>query len=329
MPYNETPSAVSSKTRSASDQVKVQDYDGLIYQVSYDTITDGVQSDFEASVLKSLFMMGNMSKDTLSQGNLTRPGGQVPLNDDDNEIPMLTNRRGFDYLWQAYQFRLGYTYTKRMEEEDSIGEIARFDSYLRDAAKRTLRETLIDALDRGVDPTTAPFLCEDGLGLIDSGRPNPDPNAGTWSNLFSSGEISISMLNSARLAVSRIPHDNGDRSYQNIDTIYIPDTYENSIRVVLGTANDVGTAINDINPEYNRGWKYKVIPELRANNIFYSLTGVSDPDKGLKFLWRIAPEIDPIRYEDPHKKGAVLRFRFAYGCDSPRFKLAGGPLDSL
>lgn len=333
MAFNATVSAATPITRSGSDRISESDYHGLMRTVEYDSIAGYLSSIQENPAIKGMFMFDSMGQDTLTEGRKIRPGGQVPLNEDSEDIPMQTNQSGFPYSWGASYFRKGAYWTRQTASQDDIGEIQSQGQYLKDSGMRTIKFAMSDALDRGVDPTTTQFLCNDGMGLVDSGRPNPDPDGGTWSNLVASAATTItpSLLDDARQLAWNIPMPNGDKCYgQTVDKIYIPAAYENALRIVLKTENDVGTAINDINPEYNRGWKYEVIPELTANNIFFTLKGYNSPENTLKFRWRENPTVVPLDFDrNPDMSGMRIRFAFTIGCVDPRNKIMGAALTAL
>lgn len=327
MAFTATPSALSRITRTGSDRLNVGDYD-LRHSTIYDKAVDDVMAELSAPELEGLFMMDNMPFDTESVSRKAYPGGQVPLNDDDDTIPLMQDSHGFPYTWGANYFRLGREWTQQTEDEDDTGMVAKSASFLSAAAQRTIRAARVDALDRGVDAATTQFLCSDGLCLIDGGRPNPDPNGGTWSNLEATGAITPDLLEDARLNALAVTAQNGDKLYLELDTIYIRPVYENDLLIALNSLGKVNSANNDINPEHGRGWNYKVIKELEANNIFYSVKQPMMGDElGLRFRWRVAPNVKPTWVErNPDIKGVRIRMAFTIGCMDPRASLRGGPL---
>lgn len=328
MPYSETPSALSAYQRSGSDKLSPYDYT-LRHNTIYTKVHDDVVAELDAPELMQLFRVDSMEFDEVSEGRNAEPGGQVPMNEDGEALPLQNDSKGFPYTWGAYYYRLGRSWTRRTESEDDVGAVSKSAMRLTNAAKRTIRAARVDALDRGVDPTgTTQFLCADGEALIADARPNPDPNAGTWSNLEALGDITPDLLEDARLNALAVTAQNGDQLFSTISKIYIRPAYENDLLVALNSLGKVGTALNDINPEKGRGWQYEVINELQSNQIYYTISNGDMDEMGLKFRWRAAPTVVPINPEDPDVMGIRIRFAFAIGCIDPRTSLRGGKLNA-
>jgi len=262
------------------------------------------------------------------QGKLY-PGGTAPINRDTDDLPYMTAGEGFAHSYQTYNYRNAVKHERTLEEVDDVGSISEEANWLFDTGRRTLLNAMADVFNRAVAPTNAPFLCADGMYVVDAARPNPDPRAGTWSNEETIGDITEDLLFTAALNASQMRGPNGDRLHQKIVKLYIKPDYEQVLWKELNTALEVGVSVNTANWAKAR-FTYEVIPELTDDAIFYSVSdNLKGPKNGLMIRWRVKPGIMPVEMENPDVIAKRIRFAFGLGCYDPRYAWRGGQLNAL
>jgi hypothetical protein len=223
---------------------------------------------------------------------------------------------------------LAVKHTKHLEEIENFGEIAEEAMELADGSKRTVLYAMADVFNRGIVPTNAPFLCVDGMFLIDSGRPNPMVGAPDWSNEEATTDLTEDALFTAQQNAQNTLAHNGDRLRLNINKFIIPDGYDKVAWTLRNTDGLVGTAMNDANWARGR-FEYETSVDLTGNTIYYQMGAPKSRDNGLEFRWAVRPGVEDINFEDPDVIGKRIRFRFGIGCLDPRKIWRGGLLNAL
>lgn len=325
--FAETASATTVYPFAHSDVLTQQHFENLIHG-TYDELEEAFKADLSGSVLMNMFREVTQKFETVTVRGKLYPGGTAPLNRDTDELPFMTAGEGFGHTYQTYNYRNAVKHERTLEEVDDVGVIAERAEWLFDTARRTILNAMADVFNRGVGATTWPFLCADGMGLIDADRPNPDPKAGTWSNQETTGDITEDLLFTAALNASKMRGPNGDRLHQTIAKLYIPPDYEQTLWKELNTALEVGVSTNTGNWAKSR-FQYEVIPELTDTAIFYSLTDTKGKKNALQIRWRVKPGVSDLAMENPDVMGKRIRFAFGLGCYDPRYAWRGGELNAL
>ena len=327
MDITKTPSAISSLGITGSEMLTPETYVNLINAYG-DEVMEGTYGTIEDEQLMGLFLIKDQKQDIYKIKTKMRPGGVVPLSRDGDDLTFMTAVEGFPYELRTYQYRLAIKHERKLEEVDDIGTITSQYDWLMDASKRTLKYAMADVFNRGVDPTTAPFLCPDGLALIDSGRPNPDPKVPTWSNLEASSAITEEALFTAHSNAWSMTDAKGDPLRQKIQKIYIPQSAERLMWQLLKTDKKIGSANNDANWAAGR-FDFEVMDELTSDSIFYMVGDAKSNDNGLQFRFQKRPSLADLNFENPDIMGKRIRFSFGIGCLDPRYVWRGGALTGL
>lgn len=301
--------------------------DALSSQI--DEIMEAWTGKVEMDQLKNLFLEKSQSKLVHTIHTKVRPNHTVPLHRDaDDEIKMLDGTEGFGYTFRTVTYAAGVSWEKELMELDDVGAISDKFEWLVEASDRTLRNMLADVLNRAVDPTSAPLLCLDGMYLIDSARPNPDPHAPAWSNEEATADITEDALFAAKLNAHNTVGPNGELLRQKITKIYIPQAYEMVAWKLQNSSQEVGNANNTAN--WAKGnFPFEVLNDLTSNSIFYVMDSPKSEKNGLQLRWRVRPSMADINYQNPYKEGKAIRFACGVGCLDPRYVWRGGALNVL
>lgn len=294
-----------------------------------DEIMDAWTGKVEMDQLKGLFLEKSQAKLVHTVHTKVTPNNTVPLHRDaDDDIKMFDAQEGFGYTFRTYTYAAGVSWEKQLMEVDDVGAIADKFTWLVEGSDRTLKNSLADALNRGVDPTSAPFLCIDGMYLIDSDRPNPDPRAPSWSNEEADADITEDALFAAKLNAYNTIGPNGEYLRQKIQKIYIPQAYELAAYKLKMSDKEVGNANNTANWAAGN-FPFEVLDDLTSNFIYYMMESPKSEKNGLQLRWRVRPSMDDINYQNPYKDGKAIRFAFGLGCLDPRYVWRGGKLNAL
>jgi hypothetical protein len=325
--FNYTASAVSAIAPGALNIRTQADLDQYI-SVYYDEQIEGLRGEIESAQLKQLFQEQSQKNDEFTLITKVRGNAAAQVNEDGEPMPFITWGQGWKHVFRVYPFRVGVRHTRHLEEIENFGSITQEADELMDSGKRTVLYAMVDVFNRGVDPSSAPFLCIDGMYLCDEDRPNPVPNVPAWSNLEAQAAITEDMLFTAQLNAQNMRAPNGDRLRQDIKKIYIPTAYEKVMWKLNATPGIVGKADNDYNWAKGR-FSYETVADFESNIILYQVGGAGDKGYGLQIRWAVKPGVEDMNVEDPDVYAKRLRFRFGLGCADPRTSLRGGKLSGL
>jgi len=325
--FTSTASAQSAVAHSGSDIRTQADWSQYI-NTYYDDLVDELAGEIDASQLAGLFREESQSEDVHVRKTKVRGHSVAGINEDGSAIPFLSWGQGWEHSHYVYPYRIGVKHTRHLEELENYGEISQEGMELKDSVSRTVYYALADAFNRCLGTAGAPFLCYDGMYLLDSARPNPVVGAPTWSNLESTSDIDEDALFQAQLNAQNTLAHNGDRMPLSIKKIYIPDDYDKEMWTLRSTAGTVGTAMNDANWARGR-FEYETVAEFTSNIIIYTLGDPKSDSNGLQIKWAVRPEVKDVNFEDPDVIGKRIRLRWGLACDDPRAMFRGGALNSL
>lgn len=253
-------------------------------------------------------------------------GGLVPQNRDADEIPYAARGDGFGFSVQTYNYRRGIAIEKTLTETDDVGVARGLQADLANNAKLTQEYALADVFNRCLGTSGAPFLCDDGMYLIDDGRPNAEPKAGTWKNLESTGAISETSLFTAQLAARQQKGEDGELYPTYIKKLIIRPNEEKTLWTLLKTDLKVGSSLNDKNFFLGK-FDYTVYDWLTAAVILYQMSDLKSEANELMFFWRVRPEFETWKDgSNPDITRQRVRMAFGIGCGSPRKSWRGGAL---
>jgi hypothetical protein len=322
-----TASAVAATGPTNSDMRSQSDLTNLINQY-YDELIDEMRGTIDTSQLMGLFNEGSQTNDIHVVKTKVRGRSVASVNEDGDDMPFINWGQGWDYNFYTLPYRVAVKHQRRLTEVNNFGAIAEEGDELRDAFLRTVYYQLADVFNRGVTPSNAPFLCPDGMYLIDSGRPNPVVGVPTWSNEEATGALTEDMLFDVQVNAQAIRAHNGDLMPRSVKKFLIPPAYDRVAWRLRETTGTVGTAMNDANWAKGR-FNYETVPEFTVNNIFFLLGDTKSKENGLRFNWAIRPNIADINFQDPDIMGKRLRARFGIGCLDPRATWRGARLSAL
>jgi hypothetical protein len=320
-------SAVTATRETGADMRSQGDLTLYINQF-YNELIDELKGMIDTSLLMGMYKEDSQKNDVHVVKTKVRGRSSASVNEDGDALPYITWGQGWDYNFYTLPYRVAVRHQRRLTEVENFGTIAQEGDELRDAFSRTVYYQLADVFNRGITPSNAPFLCPDGMYLIDSARPNPVVGVAAWSNEEATGALTADMLFQAELNASLIRASNGDLMPRKITKILIPPAYEKVMWTLRNSNQVVGLANNDANWAKGR-FDYAVVPEFTVNNIFFVMGDTKSKDNGLRFHWAVRPNIADINFEDPDVMGKRLRARFGIGCLDPRATWRGARLTSL
>lgn len=327
MDITKTASAVSQKHLTGSDTLIQESY-GII-NAYVDKIMDDWQGEIMKDQLMGLFREESQKHDIFKVKMKNRPNHTAPLSRDADDLTFVTGTDGFSYEFFMYQYRLAVKAERRLLEVDDVGAVKDRFMWLMEAADRTQRNALKDVFARAVAPTNAPFLCPDGMYLIDADRPNPDPKVPNWSNELATMDITDEALFNIVLRAKNQISPNGEKLNLKVKKFLIPQEFERVAWVLSNSGQKVGSTANDANWSNGR-FTFEVFDEGPDNTIFALLDDTKSEKNGLQIRWGEKPNLKDVEFGgNPDIFGKRIRFRFGLGSLDPRYVWMGGLLNAL
>lgn len=322
--FNLTASAASAIQKPGSDIFTKESYvlaleRGLdkVFKREYETPFQG----------ERYFGTASMKQPTETYQSFLTLGGVVGQNRDADDIPYVTSGEGFRYSVSSYLYRIGIAIERELQEIDDRGVTRGKQAEMARMARMTREYAYADVFNRAVNPTNAPLLCDDGMYLIDSDRPNANPEGGTWSNEEAASAITPTSLWTAGVNARKIRDDNGELigGIKIMKIIAGPD-YEKTLKEILGSDKNPTNAMNTVN--ILKGYApYEIYDYLTDAAIFYQLCDAKSEENELKCYWRQKDSFKT--WEDgsnPDIMRQRVRFAFGLGCGSPRRAWRGGEI---
>jgi hypothetical protein len=329
---NQSASAKSPNYRTGSDILTHEQFPNLIRDAineQIDEMFEMFSGNVDSMQLKSLFLEKSQKGMIHRVQTKVRPNGTTPLRRDaDDDIDMISAGEGFGYTFRTYMYGQGVSWERQLMELDDVGAIAEKFSWLTENSERTVKYSLADVMNRAINPTNAPVLCLDGMYLIDSDRPNPDPRAPKWSNEETTADITEDALFAAKLNAHNTIGPNGELLRLKVKKMYIPQAYELVAWKLANSQKEVGNANNTANWAAGN-FPFEVMDDLTTNSIFYVLDDTKSEKNGLQIRWRVRPSLADIKFQNPDVEGKRIRFGFGLGCLDPRYVWRGGLLNAL
>lgn len=254
--------------------------------------------------------------------------GVVPLNADEDTMPVANSGVGFSWTWDTYDFRLAAYYSRKAEEVDEVGATKGRQRELLAAWKRTVEGFGTDVFNRAFGTNGASVLASDGCYLIDDNRPNPNPDGGTWSNKETTADLTEDTIFEAVKNAAQQVNTNGDLFPTRILEMVIPVTLSKKMWVLLNSSNKVGGNDNDSN--YAAGMfsmkNVFVHPYLTTQAVFYILCDPKSEDNELVMPVRVPPTVLTQwgMNGNPDVLGQRIRASFGIALGDPRKFIRGG-----
>lgn len=245
-------------------------------------------------------------------------GGVVPQNRDVDRLPRQQPIQGFDNTYAPVTYRSSMWIERRLMETDQFDVIDKQMMDLNRSAKLTIELYAALPFNTTFD-ATAEWVCADGLLLVDSDRKREDTAEGTWSNLETSGVITQASVSTMRLNFRKNKDEFGDPAPLMMEKLIVPPDLEDTIKPVLSSVNQPGTALNDKNFLTDYGMTYVVWDYLTSTTAWFGCAPKDDLYE-LYWYWGSNPQIDisPISYSsNPDVMGNRVRMNFVSGADRP------------
>jgi len=142
--------------------------------------------------------------------------------------------------------------------------------------------------DSGLDDEGFPIAGADGVGLCSTAHRASPTNSTTQSN---EGVLALTSENvrATRLAMRKLKDDRGNPVSMKPDTLLVPVDLEDQALKIVRTAQEVGSANNDVNLNFSQGWNVISWDYLADANAWFMIDSVLKNDH-LVWLTRNAPE---------------------------------------
>ena len=308
-----TSAAKSTVQPPAGGQMSDRDFQALLTAGTDEVFKRGFETPFQGDMFyedMALTKQTHTTQTTVGMGNIGR-------NDDGETIRNDSQSLGFAHSMSSIEYRGKAEWTRKLLEDELYGQLTDNSVELMQGANRTVEEIMADGINRGLGAagTAHPFLCEDGLGLIASGRPNPHPLGGTWSNLESTAAISPSSIFTAMLAFRAHKNERGQKNPLRMTTMYIRPQDEAAVVEALNSQLRPTDSMNAVNHLAGRGITYMIYDYMSSAYILYKGEGAVRNE--LKSLWRVRPTVDEWPKTDTDVFAVRVRFRYGVGCGRP------------
>lgn len=243
--------------------------------------------------------------------------GVVSQNSDTERLVYDEKGLGFGWELTSNIFRGAIAISRELKEDELYGTITDLQADLSESYKTTEELVIADAFNRCLGTAGAPFLCEDGMYLIDSDRPNAYKVAGTWSNLESASAITATSIYTATLNFAANKDERGYLAPLTLKKIVIRPTDEKALWEILKSDLRPTDAMNAANFMKGR-FEYSVYNYLTSAVVLYLAGDPKGKDNELIFGERMSPSIKT--WEDGTNPDIIrqrIRGRFGLGCGRP------------
>lgn len=253
--------------------------------------------------------------------------GNIPANRDADDIPFVTRGEGFGFNMTTHNFRQGIKIELTAAEVDNVGVTRGLQRDLVMAADRTIEHSLADIFNRGVDAASTPLLADDGLCLVDSGRPNANPEAGTWSNLETTSAITPDAIFQAQLNARATRGEDGELYPLMVKGIICRPQDSKTLWEIRNSnyrPTDAMNVNNYFKEAKDASFDIIVYDYMTSANIYYVLGSPKADDNELMFFWRVSPSLKTWVGDNPDVIQQRIRFSFGTALGSPRKMWRGG-----
>ena len=323
--FNQTPSAVSAVQSGSFDKLTREAFASAlsrtadkVFQRVYDAEKQGM------NLIREGMQPGSRNTATFQSWRLD--GGLVPQNRDGDNMASGSGADGFSYTSRVYTYRKNMAYERELYEQDDRGIVSARTEDLSRSGTLTIENIIADIYNRGVDPATAPILADDGLALVDSGRPSPNPAGGTWSNLETASAVTTDSVFTAWLNARLTKADDGAVYPRRIKAVVCRPNEAKAVWEVRNSAYRPTDALN-VNNLFKE-WKeatfdVMVYDYLTTANIYYLLADPKSMDNELQLMWAAKPSFETWG-DNPDVVNLRIRFRVGAALGCPKKFIRGG-----
>jgi len=242
--------------------------------------------------------------------------GTVSQNRDSEVLPYDEMGLGFDWTLSVNTFRGAIKIEKELIEDELYGVISDRQSELVESEALSRELVLADVWNRCLGTSGAPFVCEDGMYLIDADRPNAFKRAGTWSNVEATGAISATSLFNTQLNFAANTDERGQKAPQKMTGMIIRPNEEKTVWEIVQSDKRPNDAQNARNFQYGR-FQYQVYNMLTSAVAIYYAGDLKSEKNELRFGDRVAPSLETWQSDGNDVTHQRIRTRYGVGCGRP------------
>lgn len=244
--------------------------------------------------------------------------GTVSQNRDTEDLPYDEMGLGFDNEMSVNTFRGAIKIERELVEDEQYGVISGRQAELVESERLSRELVLADVFNRALGTSGAPFVCEDGMYLIDSDRPNAFKRAGTWSNLDDTSAITPNQIFAVQLEFATYTDERGQLSPQKMTHIIHRPAEEQTVWEILNSDKRPYDAQNAKNFQYGR-FEAITYNMLTASIALYAAVpgGFKSQRNELLFGDRQSPSLETWMTNGNDVTHQRIRTRYGVGCNRP------------
>ena len=242
--------------------------------------------------------------------------GPARQNRDADELPVDQGGVGFSQTFSTNTFRNAVVIERNLIEDELYGEIKRRQSDLVESMRLAKELVFADGLNRALGTSGAPFICEDGMYLLDDSRPRAYDKTGTWSNLEAASAITPTSIYTAQLNFAAHKDTRGQKTPLMLKKLIIRPQDEKTVWEILQSDLRPTDANNAKNFQKGR-FEYTVYNFLDSALVFYLADDPKSQKNELLFLNRVSPQVEEVETGNPDVMSHRIRARFGIGCGLP------------
>ena len=306
---------------SASFQMALRRGLDKVWKREFEALQQGMQ----------FFKEMSLSREYANYQTYRQISGLIPQNRDSEDIPFANTSDGFGFSVVSYNYRRGIKIEKTLQEVDDVGVARNRQNDLARGAKLTLEHAMADVFNRGVNDGSmtngSPILMDDGCYFIDSGRPNANPDGGTWSNQEATSAITPAAIFQAQINARQTKSDDGELYPLKVKAIVCRPEDSKTLWEIRNSAyrpTDAFNVNNYFKDNKDATFDVVVYDYLTAARVFYVLDNPKSDNNELYFFWRVKPEFATWVGDNPDVTKQRVRFAFGLGGGSPRKCWRGG-----
>jgi len=240
--------------------------------------------------------------------------GTVPQNRDGDNIPFQTAIQGFSNQKRPVDYRLGFAFEARLRETAQYKLIGKIQTALSTAGRDTIQLDAVAPFNTTFS-ATVPFICADGMNLVDSARPREDGGS-TWSNLDNAAELTENSLEAMDNSFGATVNGRGMLRPLAMKNLVVPRALRRKALELTKSTLSPEDALNATNI-YSGAFKVIVWDYLTSATAWFGTVDMSNAEYQLEWLWRKKQSIKTWM-DQPDVTNQRLRMSYVTGCDSAK-----------
>lgn len=266
------------------------------------------------SLYPKIFMV-KPSKRKYEEGQIIEGFGAAVEKNESNPVEYVDLTEGYKTTWTNLSYARGTRITEECYDDDLYSVFSdKLSTYLSRSIKQRQEMVAADVFNNGFTTNGA-----DGVPLFSASHPYK--SGGTYSNLLAvAGDLSATTLQDL-MTVMETTEDAGEVNIQLVvKKLIVAPANRFNAKVILKTAQEPGSANNDINPIKDEGLQLLVWHYITSSNDWF----IQGDQHGLVYWDRKRPKLEADDDFDTGDAKLKITMRCSAGYDDPR-GIAGTP----